>query len=203
MNVNRSCATFHGRTENLSSSPAYAFAMLRARRVSSIWCDCYVQSFFWNSAQFFEGVRMPCHLAFKRVLDCILFNSHRIADAICCQRMALQCLRLCASVHPPTDESMTVTFSVPRFRSSVQNAALYLSDVSPHAKVATEPFAAPQDAPGTVSSSAKRSDSANSSASYPACSAIERPSTSKSAIRVIGLAVVESPKARCSTSNIS
>ena len=138
MNVNRSCATFHGRTENLSSSPAYAFAMLRARRASSIWCDCYVRSFFWNSAQFFEGVRMPCHLAFKRVLDCILFNSHRIADAICCQRMALQCLRLCASVHPPTDESMTATFSVPLFRSSVPNATLYLSDVSPHTKTASD-----------------------------------------------------------------
>ena len=60
-----------------------------------------------------------------------------------------------------------------------------------------------QDASGTVPSSAKRSDSANPSASYPACPAMERPSTSKSAIRVIGLAVVESPKARCSTSNIS
>ena len=24
---------------------------------------------------------MPCYLAFKRVLDCILFNSHRIADS--------------------------------------------------------------------------------------------------------------------------
>ena len=65
------------------------------------------------------------------------------------------------------------------------------------------PFATRQDAPGTVPSSAERSDSANPSASCPACPAMERPSTSKSAIRVIGLAVVESPNARCNMPNIS
>ena len=47
---------------------------------------------------------------------------------------------------------------------------------------------------GTVPSSAERSDSANPSASYPACPAMERPSTSKSAIRVRGLAAGEIPK---------
>ena len=91
------------------------------------------------------------------------------------------------------------------------NQKVPVSRIQKICKIATVPtyqdrvrtFAAPQDASGTVPSSAERSDSANPSASYPACPVIERPSTSKSAIRVIGLAVVESPKARCSTSNIS
>ena len=70
-------------------------------------------------------------------------------------------------------------------------------------KVRARLVAVRHDAPGMVSSNAKRSNPANPSASYPACPATERPITSKSAILVDGRTPGESPKARCRVSNIS
>ena len=70
-------------------------------------------------------------------------------------------------------------------------------------KVRARMVAVHQDAPGIVPSNAKRRDPTNSSASYPACSDMERSSTSKSAILVDDRTPGESPETRCRTSNIS
>ena len=72
----------------------------------------------------------------EQVADCIA----DLADAICLSEEVLQCLRLIVFVHPPTEEFMTVAFSMPRFRSSIPNAVLHLSDVLVHASMFFTPF---------------------------------------------------------------
>ena len=120
--------------------------MIKGRGCPEIDCTetyahCYMSSPFFGSLSSLLRVSSCLVIWPSNVCWIASCSIPLIADAHHLSEGTSHCLRFYAFAHPPTEESMMAAFSIPQFRSSVPNVALYLSDVLAHASMFLTPFA--------------------------------------------------------------